>query len=330
MKYDVSILVPIYNVEKYIERCLRSLLEQTYNSIQFVFIDDCTPDNSVNILRQILQEYPERESAIKIIKHERNRGLAAARNTGVHNADGEYILHIDSDDYVEADMVQCMFLKAKEENADIVVADYFLEWEKVSKYVHVEISADIEGYVRQLLDSSALPVVWNKMIRKDIYIKRNITTIEGINFGEDMMVTPKLVYYSEKVVKLDRAFLHYIQYNNNSYSRIIRDKNIEDIVNTLNHLKCFFAGVPKSDFFLEALESGRQQKKLEFLKHIDNKRLNKILEIFSDTKVEVDANRFGIFDNLVLTLSRTNIPMLRILIFGYKKVFSAAQFFKRR
>lgn len=330
MKYDVSILVPIYNVEQFIERCLHSLFGQTYHNIQFVFIDDCSPDNSLEIIYKVLHEYPERKSDVKIVKHEKNRGLAAARNTGIENAGGEYVLHIDSDDYAEIDMVQQMILKAKEEGADVVVADYFLQWEKTSKYIHQEVSSNKEEYLGKLLDCSATPSVWNKLFRKDIYISNNITTCEGVNFGEDMNVTPKLVYHSEKVVKLNKAFVHYVQYNNNSYSKKITDKNIEDILSTLNHLECYFSDLPNSDRFEKQLQIGKLQKKLEFIKNIDSKRLNKILDIFGETTKKVDDRRFGIFDRLVLNLSISNIQLLRIVIFGYKKLFATAQFLKGR
>ena len=95
--HKISIIVPIYNVEQYIERCARSLFEQTYDDIEYVFVDDCSPDNSLNILYEVLNDYPHRISNVKIIRHIENKGLTAARNSGLEVATGDYIAHCDSD-----------------------------------------------------------------------------------------------------------------------------------------------------------------------------------------------------------------------------------------
>ena len=116
----ISIIVPIYKVENYIERCVRSLLEQTYIGIEYIFVDDCSPDSSISILKKVIKEYPTRIDQIKIISHEKNMGLPAARNTGLKMAIGDYIFHCDSDDYVEKDMIEKMYQTAKEKDADIV------------------------------------------------------------------------------------------------------------------------------------------------------------------------------------------------------------------
>ncbi len=97
----VSIIVPIYNVEKYIERCAVSLFEQDFEDIEYIFVNDCTPDNSVEILEKVIEKYPNRKSHLKIVHHKENKGLGSARNTGLEQATGNYILHIDSDDWCE-------------------------------------------------------------------------------------------------------------------------------------------------------------------------------------------------------------------------------------
>ena len=100
----ISVIVPIYNVRLYIERCVRSLMEQTLENIEFIFVNDCTPDDSMDILHHVLKEYPKRRKQIKIIEHETNRGISAVRNTGLKNATGQYIIYCDSDDWVEKNM----------------------------------------------------------------------------------------------------------------------------------------------------------------------------------------------------------------------------------
>ena len=112
----VSVIVPIYGVEPYIEKCARSLFEQSLENMEFIFVNDCTPDKSVEILRQVIEDYPRRYLQIQIIEHEENRGLAMARNSGLLIAKGEYIIHCDSDDWVELDMYEEMYEKALEKN----------------------------------------------------------------------------------------------------------------------------------------------------------------------------------------------------------------------
>ena len=102
----VSILVPVYGVEKYIERCARSLFEQTYKNIEFIFINDCTKDNSIKVLEDTLKDYSTIGENVIIVEHEYNKGLAGARNTGVSNASGEFILWVDSDDSIDRSAVE--------------------------------------------------------------------------------------------------------------------------------------------------------------------------------------------------------------------------------
>ncbi len=117
----VSILVPIYNVEKYIERCAVSLFEQTYDNIEYIFIDDKGTDNSIQILEAVIKRYPNRQNNIKVIDHVVNKGLAVARNTALTNAEGRFVIHVDSDDYVEKDMVERCISCQSQDNSDIVL-----------------------------------------------------------------------------------------------------------------------------------------------------------------------------------------------------------------
>ena len=116
----VSVIVPIYGVEKYIERCAVSLMEQTLDGIEYIFVDDATPDGSMNVLGNVLQRYTTRSGFVRIARHEINKGLPAARNTGLVLASGEYVFHCDSDDYLEPEMLEKMYVAAKENDADFV------------------------------------------------------------------------------------------------------------------------------------------------------------------------------------------------------------------
>ena len=116
----VSVCIPVYGVEKYIEKCARTLFEQTLQEIEYIFVDDCTQDRSMEILQKVLEEYPHRKAQVKIIHHEKNGGLVAARNTALKHVSGEYVIHCDPDDWVELDLYEIMYHEAVAQGADMV------------------------------------------------------------------------------------------------------------------------------------------------------------------------------------------------------------------
>ena len=148
--YDVSIIVPVYNVEKFIEKCTITLMEQDYKNIEYIFVNDCTPDNSMQVLSDTLAKYPNRKDDIKIINNAQNSGSSITRKNGFDIANGEYILFIDSDDWVELDMVSSMLKKAKETDADIVCCDYFLNFKNKQVYKsHNYINVDFTNFKKE-------------------------------------------------------------------------------------------------------------------------------------------------------------------------------------
>ena len=120
----VSVLVPVYGVEKYIERCAVSLFEQTYENLEYIFVDDCSPDNSIEILENVLERYPHRKEQTTIIQLEENGGLGNARKVSFKKATGEYVTFVDSDDFVSERMIELLVSKAQETGADITDGAY--------------------------------------------------------------------------------------------------------------------------------------------------------------------------------------------------------------
>lgn len=110
--YKVSVIIPIYKVEPFVARCAQSLMEQTLTDVEYIFVDDASPDNSIAVLRKVITKYPERSNYVKVLTHTENKGLPAARNTGLAVAQGEYIFHCDSDDFVEPDMLEQLYRKS--------------------------------------------------------------------------------------------------------------------------------------------------------------------------------------------------------------------------
>lgn len=125
MRPKVSIVVAIYNVAQYIEDCVRSLCRQTLDDIEIILVDDCSPDNSIELAMRVLEEFPHRKPQVKVVRHEKNTGSKEVRKDGVAQADGEYIIHVDGDDYADERMAELMYSKAVETDADIVICDFW-------------------------------------------------------------------------------------------------------------------------------------------------------------------------------------------------------------
>lgn len=217
----ISILVPIYRVEKYIERCARSIFEQTYDNLEILFVDDGTPDNSVEILNRVIVDYPKRKQQIQIIRHETNRGLAASRNTLVNSCKGGFLMHVDSDDWLETNAVETLVKRQRETDADIVTGSYcrhFTDnYNDNSKVVTPWEVEDRDVVLHNMLKLGSIVALWNRLIRKSLYDDNNVHSIEGVNAGEDLVVTPRLVFFSRKVASCSSVTYHYNRSNSNSF-----------------------------------------------------------------------------------------------------------------
>ena len=205
----ISIIIPIYKVEDYISKCIKSVIAQSYHNLEIILIDDGSPDRCGDIC----DDYAERDSRIRVI-HRQNGGISAARNSGLEVATGEYVLFVDSDDYIHPDMVERMHDVALNKQADVVVCDYV----KVNEDEEIEIPEES----RQVIDITEdnrlnymlgetkiiFTVVWNKLYKRKLF--QNIRFPEG-KLHEDEFVTYKLLHSAGKVCYLKDAFYYYVQ-----------------------------------------------------------------------------------------------------------------------
>lgn len=233
--YKVSVIIPIYKVEQFIVRCAVSLMEQTLSEVEYIFVDDATPDNSVVLLDKILKKYPQRKDNVQIISHEKNNGLPAARNAGLAIARGEYIFHCDSDDYVETDMLEQLYKKAKEGDADIVWCDWWLSFAKNERYMkQPEYFTSIDA-LKGMLSGVMKFNVWNKLIKRKLYTDSGIVFPTGYGMGEDMTMM-RLFGRAEKVVYLPKAFYHYVQLNTGAFSKTYSEHHLLELQHNVSLL----------------------------------------------------------------------------------------------
>lgn len=231
----VSVIVPIYKVENFITRCAKSLMEQTLNEVEYIFVNDASPDDSMVRLHDILSKYPDRQSFIRIIEHENNKGLPAARNSGLSIASGEYIFHCDSDDYVETDMLEKLYNAGANNDADIVWCDWFLALKYNNYYREEPCYKDSFEAIKGMLTGSMIYNVWNKLVKRELYLKNKIVFPEGNAMGEDLTMI-SLFAYSSKLCYVPKAFYHYVKLNTNSYTNSYSEVNIKALVSNIGKI----------------------------------------------------------------------------------------------
>ena len=215
----VSIIVPIYGTQDYIAQCARSLMAQTWPHIQYIFVDDGSPDRAVEVLEGVLADYPERNV---LIHRQSNVGLPKARAAGLALAEGEYIMHLDSDDWIEPDAVEKLVNKALETGADLVYHDFWKEYSYRSKLdVEREYSARTRlTYMRRLYRDKAYGYLWNKFARRRLY---EDMFIPSYNMHEDVVMATQMLYKAGSLVHLNVPLVHYRR-NNPSASTLVAKK----------------------------------------------------------------------------------------------------------
>ncbi|MGY8917831.1 MAG: glycosyltransferase family 2 protein [Flavobacteriales bacterium] len=302
----VSIIVPFYNVEQYIDRCIKSLLSQTYLNLEILLVDDCSPDNTL----EIVQQYANNDSRIKILQYDKNRGLGGARNYGIEQAKGEYILFVDSDDYIEANTVEGLYEKAKDNNLCVLEANYLKEGE-----ISTEVLPRKSYYSQKVFSGKeyweSIPiapvVAWNKFYKLS-FLKENNIKFKLRKF-EDVAFTAEVFMKAKRVMNIDFPFYHYIVRENSIMTETTTKSHLEDAYVLINDMKVIF----------DTNKENEQMKKSYLYSFIGFFRLwhlysddklikkhmkKKVLNLFFNTrKLVLGAIKLGIQQRVLLFIS---------------------------
>ena len=286
----VSVIVPIYNVEKYIERCARSLFEQTLGDIEYIFVNDCTPDNSVEILQKIILEYPVRKEAIHIINHHKNTGQSGARMTGMTIATGDYIIHCDADDWVELDMYERMYDTAVGTKSDAVVCDIVMRFQSHSHYLRY----DNEHDDHQLMYDCLAPIsvvycsMCNRLVSRNVFQKHTIKPFEGVNMWDDVGLTTRLRYYIDKTTVINKPFYNYNKQNEICTTNRNLIDRIKEQVLCAKLLEDFFISESADDKYRLFISSLKLSSKSELLFDDNSKdKINQWMSLFPEAGRDV-------------------------------------------
>lgn len=239
--YSLSIVLPVFNVEKYLERCIKSILEGTYKDLELVIVNDGTKDDSENIIIRYLEKY---NNITYIVKE--NGGLSHARNVGYTYAKGEYIAFFDSDDYIEKDMYEKLMAKVKEYNYDIVVCDLYMEYEQTGKKIYVGSNVekeykDVEEdnneiMIRKEIMENIYIAVHNKIYKKELIEKTFENGMPFVNgmYYEDIVYTYSILQNTRSISFVKEPLYYYVQRTSSISNNY--DKKLYDIITSVEML----------------------------------------------------------------------------------------------
>lgn len=216
----ISLVVPVYGVERYIAEFAESVFSQSYPHLQFIFVNDGTKDDSIKVLESLIDSrYPSLKDRIVIVEKE-NGGLPAARMTGLEYVTGDYVYHVDPDDWLSPDSLEKIAAKAEETGADIIYFHYVKEYESRSsvKTEGFYTAADKGRYVRNMYNHRAFGTLCNKCVRTELY-KKNRIYFPKYSYAEDCYVTTQLAGYASSIERLDEVVYHYRKNNPSSITR---------------------------------------------------------------------------------------------------------------
>ncbi|MGH4118116.1 glycosyltransferase family 2 protein [Clostridium sp.] len=311
-KVDVSIIIPVYNVQEYLSECLDSVINQTIKNKEIIIVNDGSTDNCSKILTEYKMKFPE-----LIIINQKNRGISETRNAGLNAATGEYIAFVDSDDFIEKCMFERMYNAAKREKSDVVMCNYILYNEasheqNTGKYV-IEGNSE-EGYINRtkslemFLINDIKGYVWNKLFKRELFIDNKIL-FPDFKVCEDTPVVFLLLAHSKKIFSMKEP-LYYYRQREASLTKIYSIKSMEDMLKGCYIMRDYIKKdevhyeilrpyyrvyliktlwAIHNKYFIQSCETGDKSNYSEFRKIVASEVHNlKICEILGNSKLKVN------------------------------------------
>lgn len=295
----LSVIVPVYGVEMYIERCVRSLFAQSLDGVEFIFIDDCTPDNSVEIIENLIADYrqhiQEQNWIVKLEKMPENSGSSAVRRYGIQLATGDYIIHCDSDDYIDKQMFYEMYSLASNNNYDLVVCDFIFYKENNNEYRKGLQSYNPNNLFYEVLNNESSCVLWNKMFRRSLYeFKDFVFPANGMNMGEDFAIVLQLLYSCKSIGYISKPFYNYC-FNPFSISKKKSPeavyKNTMEWADNIRLVENFFYSKGVIKKFSEEIEKWKYLSKIYLISNVSDKSYYSLWKtLFSEINFSVYSN----------------------------------------
>lgn len=250
----ISVVIPVYNTSSYLARCIDSIFEQDLKDVELIFIDDCSTDNSFEVLNQCLKG---RESEnLTIVKNPKNLGSGETRNKGISLAKGDYVIFVDSDDYVTSDYFQVL-KNAIESRPDIVVFDMTEIWSNKTVLKHVDLPDSPLESVELLLLNKMHNSLCNKMFKRSMFLKHGIRITKGLSMFEDKSICFKLFYYAKSQLYIDKSLYFYDRSRENSLTKVFKESNIQASVIVAKVIDDFFKDKEVTDNIHNAIQANK-------------------------------------------------------------------------
>ena len=307
----ISIVIPVYGVEKYIARCAKSLFDQKVKDVEYIFVNDCTKDDSIDILESVIQEYAEFKNNIKIVHHKVNKGLPQARRTGVLNSTGEYIMHCDSDDWLPNDILSKIIYKLQNENPDVLISDYFQTDEET--YIHKcgLYNIHVNDVIKDMLINRVSCAVWNKVFKREFYLENFL--FPSNNMAEDLAITMQLMLKVKTISYLEEPAYCYYSNMSSMTKKISKEIYLRNYQQIRENMEIVFKAIHDSNY------NNKLDKEIIALKH--KKRMlylypyrndmdvrNQLISADSEINYSLFINKYiGIKDKLRFLLVLTNL-----------------------
>lgn len=213
----LSVIVPIYNSAKYIKKCVQSLLNQSISEdVEYIFVNDCSSDDSIELLFEVLSKYPHASNKARIIELPENKGAAIARSVGLSVASGNYIAYCDSDDWIASNMYELLLNKAEETDADIVYSDFNMVYsDKLIEYKNLQAMSNRVKFLKTYMITGWTSLC-NMIAKRSLYVNHRLDFPKNFTYCEDFYLSVKLIYFANKVEKVNNYLYYYNRENESS------------------------------------------------------------------------------------------------------------------
>lgn len=291
----ISVIVPIYNSEEYLPACIESILSQSHTDFELLLIDDGSKDKS----GEICDEYGEKDNRIKVF-HQPNGGVSSARNVGLENATGEYIIHTDSDDLMLPGALHSLYTEALVSNSDIVVGNYIVRTDKKDNHIDLEEKATSHDFLYDLLMGKYHAGLWNKLIRRSAY--NNLTFDEDIGFMEDKLMISRILFSNPSILFIKNEIYVHIQREGSIANELSLQSrlNVEKVILRLENV------LKENALFDIPIEKMKLDHKIGLLVNMPNDKLH--VTRFSELNTRILKNKWlPLHSRILLWLEFKNI-----------------------
>jgi len=230
----VSIIIPVFNAADSLQVCIESLMRQTCNDLELIFVNDCSTDDSLSVIAGYKQRLEDKGMGVKIVQHECNKGVAAARNSGLEAATAKYIYWVDADDWIEKDAIEKLVEEAGKSDAEIVGCNWYLSFHQNERLMNQPAFSSPADGLKKMMAGVMRWNLWLFMVRRELFERNGIRFVPGLNMGEDMMVMIKLFANARRVSFLNLGLYHYKQTNQNSLTKTYSRKHVEEVTANVN------------------------------------------------------------------------------------------------